>query len=93
MSTNMTSFEIILNYNFRMSFENFIDDKIKFLFARDNVKQISQFIIIFKANFFIAQKRQIKYINIYTKSKIYEIDFYVMLNDKNIRIRRNKKFE
>ena len=49
--------------------------------------------IIFKTDLIIAQKRQIKYKNIHMKLKNYEIDFYVMLNDKNIRTRRNKKFE
>ena len=89
----MTSFEMILNYNFRILFENSFDDKIKFMFAKNNVKNMSQFMNIFKTNLIIAQKQQIKYKNIYTKSKNYEIDFYVMLNDQKIRIRRNKKFE
>ena len=63
------------------------------MFANNKVKHMSQFMILFKRNLIIIQKRQIKYKNSHTKSKIYKINFYVMLNDKSIRIRRNKKFE
>ena len=76
-----------------MSFENFVDERIKFMFAKKNVKHMSQFMIIFKSNLIIAQKHQIKYKNIHIKSKNYEIDFYVMLNEKNIHIKRNKKLK
>ena len=92
-STNMTSFETILNYNFEMSFENFLDEKIKFIFARNNAEHMSKFMNILKTNLIIAQKRQIKYKNIHTKSKSYEVDFYIILNDKNIRTRHNKNLE
>ena len=91
--TNMTSFETNLNYYFRMSYEIFFDERIKFTFVINNVKHMSQFIIVLKTNLIVAQKQQIKYKNIHIKSKSFEIDFYVMLNEKNIQTKRNKKFE
>ena len=89
----MTSFEAVLNYHSRMSFENFIDDRIKFMFAKKNVKHMSQLMIVFKSNLITAQESQIKYKNIHIKSKSYEIDSYVMLNEKNIQTKRNKKLK
>ena len=86
-------FETIFDYHFRMLFENFIDNRIKFIFAKKNVKHISQFMIVLKSNLINAQKYQIKYKNAHIKSKQHEKFFYMIFNEKNIQTKRNKKLK
>ena len=89
----MTSFETNLNYHSRMSYENFLDERIKFTSVMKNAKHMSQLMIVLKFNLITAQKQQIKYKNIHIKSKSFETNFYIMLNEKNIQTKRNKKLK
>lgn len=53
----MTLFEINMNYHSRISFENFFDERIKFIFARNNVKHMSELMFVFEFNLFAAQNQ------------------------------------
>ena len=92
-STQMFSFEIIQRYILKMSFENSANVKIKFKSVNEFVKELTKLLNVFKTNLIHAQKQQIKYKNVRTKKANFEIKSYVNVNDKNIRIKRNKKFE
>ena len=78
-----------------MFFEKFANFKIKSKFVKKQVEKFAKFLKSFKINLTYAQKQQIKYKNTKTKNvkNIFKIDKYVNVNDKNIRIKRNKKFE
>ena len=92
-STQMSSFEIMQKYISRMSFENFANFKIKFKSVNEHVKELTELLNVLKTNLIHAQKQQIKYKNVKIKKANFKIENYVNVNDKNIRIKRNKKLE
>ena len=92
-STQMSSFEVMQKYISRMSFENSANFKAKFKFANEHVKKLTKLLNVLKTNLTHAQKQQIKYKNARTKKANFEVESYVNVNDKNIRIKRNKKLE
>ena len=49
--------------------------------------------IVFKERLHNSQKYQIKYKNVYIKIMKFQIKDYVHLNEKNIRIKHNKKLK
>ena len=91
----LSSFEIMQNYISRMFFEKFANFKIKSKFVKKHAEEFAKLLKVFKINLIHAQKQQIKYKNTRTKNvkNVFKIDNYVNVNDKNIRIKRNKKFE
>ena len=91
--TNMTLFEANQNYHSRMFFENNQNKKIKSMFAKDNVKHLQILLNVLKVNLMKTQIKQTHYQNECIMFKQYVIETYVMLNDKNIRIKRNKKLK
>ena len=93
--TRLSSFEIMQNYISRMSFEKFANFKVKSKFVKKHVEEFAKFLKIFKINLIHTQEQQIKYKNARTKDvkDIFKVDNYVNVNDKNIRIKRNKKLE
>ena len=76
-----------------MFFKKFANFKIKLKFAKKNVEKLIALMKILKINLIYAQKQQIKYKNVKTKSKKFDVEIYVNVNDKNIRIKRNKKLK
>ena len=92
-STQMSSFEVMQKYTSRMSFENSANFKVKFKFVNEHVKKLTKLLNVLKTNLTHAQKQQIKYKNARTKKANFEVESYVNVNDKNIRIKRNKKLE
>jgi len=89
----MNSFEIMQKYIFRMSFQNFMNFKTKSNSNQKHVIEFQQLMNIFKKNLRHSQKQQKRFKNSHTKIKKYVEKNYVNFNDKNIRIKRNKKFE
>ena len=89
----MSSFETMQKYISRMSFEKFANFKIKSKFAKKHVEKLIELMKILKINLAQTQKQQIKYKNAKTKIKNFDVKNYVNVNDKNIRIKRNKKLE
>ena len=91
----LSSFKIMQNYISKMSFEKLTKFKIKSKFVKKHVENFVKLFKIFKINLIHAQKQQIKYKNAKTKNvkNIFKVDNYVNVNDKNIRIKCNKKFE
>ena len=91
----LSSFEIMQNYISKMFFEKFANFKVKSKFVKEHVEKFAEFLKIFKINLIHAQEQQIKYKDARTKNvkNIFKIDSYVNINDKNIRTKRNKKFE
>ena len=88
--TNFFWFEIMLKYSSRMFFENIWYKKIKSKFAKKLVEHLIKLFRILKINLLITQTQQIMYKNEHTKFMSYKIENYVNLNDKNIKIKRNK---
>ena len=91
--TQMSFFETMQKYISKMSFEKFANFKIKSKFAKKHVEKLIELIKILKINLTFAQKQQIKYKNAKTKIKRFYVKNYVNVNNKNIRIKRNKKLE
>ena len=91
--TQMSSFETMQRYTFRMFFEKFANFKTKSKFAKEHVEKLIALMKILKINLTHAQKQQIKYKNAKTKSKKFDVKDYVNVNDKNIRIKRNRKLK
>ena len=91
--TQMSFFVTIQKYISKMFFEKFANFKTKSKFAKKHVEKLIELIKILKINLTYAQKQQIKYKNVKTKIKRFYVKNYVNVNDKNIRIKRNKKFE
>ena len=91
----LSSFEIVQKYILKMFFEKFANFKIKSKFVKKHVEKFVKLFKIFKINLIHAQKQQIKYKNARMKNvkNIFKMNNYVNVNDKNIRIKRNKKFE
>ena len=52
------------------------------MFAMKNIKHIIQFMTIFKTNFIVVQKQQIKYKNTHTKSKNMKLIFILYFMTK-----------
>ena len=93
-SIQMFSFEIMQKYISRMSFENFVNFKVKSKSVNDHVKYLTKLLNVFKINLIHVQKLQIKYKNAKTLTKKnFKIKSFVNFNIKNIRIKRNRKFE
>ena len=93
VSTSMIFFETNQNYHSRMFFENNQNFKIKLKFAKNNVKHLQKLLNVLRANLIDAQVKQAKYQDKRTLFKKYFVRQYVMLNEKNIRIKRNKKLK
>ena len=91
--TKMSSFEIMQKYTSKMIFEKFVNFKIKFKFLKKHVEKLIELIKILKTNLTYAQKQQIKYKNVKIKLKHFDVNNYVNVNDKKIRIKRNKKLK
>ena len=91
--TSMILFETNQNYHFRMFFENNQNLKVKSKFAKNNVKHLQKLLNVFRVNLIDAQVKQAKYQDKRTLFKKYFVRQYVMLNEKNIRIKRNKKLK
>ena len=89
----MSSFETMQKYTFKIFFEKFANFKTKSKFAKKHVEKLIALMKILKINLTHAQKQQIKYKNAKTKSKKFDVKNYVNVNDKNIRIKRNKKLK
>ena len=80
-------------YTSRIFFEKFANFKVKSKFAKKHVKELIASLKILKINLTHARKQQIKYKNARTKLKNFDVKSYVNVNDKNIRIKRNKKLK
>ena len=91
--TRMSSFEIMQKYTLKMFFEKFANFKIKIKFVKKHVEKLIELIKILKTNLTHVQKQQIKYKNVKIKLKHFDVNNYVNVNDKNIRIKRNKKLK
>ena len=91
--TNMTFFEINQDYHSRIFFENNQNKKVKSMFAKDNAKHLQNLLNVLKVNLMKIQIKQTHYQNKRIMFKQYIIKTYIMLNDKNIRIKRNKKLK
>ena len=91
--TQMSSFETMQKYTSRMFFEKFANFKIKSKFAKKHVEKLIELMKILKVNLTHAQKQQVKYKNAKTKLKNFDVKSYVNVNEKNIRIKRNKKLK
>ena len=76
-----------------MLFENSANFKIKSKFVAKHAKELQKLLKVLKSNLVHAQKQQVKYKDARTKSMKLKMSNYVNVNDKNIRIKRNKKFE
>ena len=76
-----------------MFFENNQNLKIKSKFAKNNVKHLQKLFNVFWINLMNAQVKQTKYQNKRTLFKKCFVKQYIMLNEKNIRIKRNKKLK
>ena len=92
-STNMTLFETNQDYHSRMFFENNQDKRIKSMFAKNNAKHLQNLLNVLKVNLMKTQIKQAHYQNERIMFKQYIIETYVMFNDKNINIKRNKKLK
>ena len=91
--TQMSSFKTMQKYISKIFFEKFANFKIKSKFAKKHVEKLIALMIILKINLTYAQKQQIKYKNAKIKLKNFDVKIYVNVNDKNIRIKRNKKLK
>ena len=91
--TQISSFETMQKYISKISFEKFANFKIKSKSAKKHVEELIELMRILKINLAQTQKQQIKYKNAKTKIKNFDVKSYVNVNDKNIRIKRNKKLE
>ena len=90
----MSSFEIMLSYSSRMSFENSIDERRKFKSAMKHAKNLKELMIVLKKELSDAQVKQVKYKNRHIKViEKHSLSDFVYLNEKNIRIKRNKKLK
>ena len=49
--------------------------------------------IVLKKRLYDLQKHQAKYKNVRTKVMKFQIKYYIHLNEKNIRIKRNRKLK
>ena len=76
-----------------MFFEDNQNLKAKSKFARDNAKHLQKLLNVLRINLIDVQVKQAKYQDKRTLFKKYFVRQYVMLNEKNIRIKRNKKLE
>ena len=76
-----------------MSFENSTNFKIKSKFVAKHAKEFQKLLKVLKSNLAHAQKQQVKYKDARTKSMKLKVSSYMNVNDKNIRTKRNKKFE
>ena len=83
----------MLKYSSRMFFEKNWNKKIKSKFAKKQIEHLIELFRILKNNLFATQTQQIMYKNEHTKFMSYKIENYVNLNDKNIKIKRNKKLK
>ena len=70
-----------------------MNDRVKLKFVKQHVKELNQLIIVFKKRLHDSQKYQIKYKNVRIKAIKFQIKDYVHLNEKNIRIKRNRKLK
>ena len=91
--TQMSSFETMQKYTFRIFFENFANFKVKFIFVKKYVEKLIELMKILKINLVYVQKQQIKYKNAKIKLINFDVNNYVNVNVKNIRIKRNKKLK
>ena len=91
--THISFFKTMQKYISKMSFEEFANFKTKSKFAKKHVEKLIELMKILKINLAQTQKQQIKYKNAKTKIKNFDVKNYVNVNDKNIRIKRNKKLE
>ena len=91
--TQMSSFETMQEYTSKMFFEKSANFKIKSKFVKKHVEKLIELMKILKINLIYAQKQQIKYKNAKIKLKHFDVNNYVNVNVKNIRIKRNKKLK
>ena len=91
--TQMSSFETMQKYTSRMFFEKSANFKAKSKSAKKHVEKLIELMKVLKVNLAHAQKQQVKYKNAKTKLKNFDVKSYVNVNEKNIRIKRNKKLE
>ena len=91
--TKMSSFEVMQRYTSRMFFEESINFKITSKSIKKHVEKLIELIKILKTNLTHVQKQQFKYKNVKIKLKHFDVNSYVNVNDKNIRIKRNKKLK
>ena len=91
--TQMSSFETMQRYTSRMFFENSANFKVKSKSVKKHVEELIELMKVLKVNLIYAQKQQIKYKNAKIKLKNFEVNSYVNVNFKNIRIKRNKKLK
>ena len=89
----MSSFETMQKYTLKIFFENSANFKAKFKFVKKHVEKLIELIKILKINLVYAQKQQIKYKNAKIKLMNFDVNSYVNVNVKNIRIKRNKKLK
>ena len=91
--TDISPFEIMLGYSLRMFFEKTWDKKVKFKSAKEHAEHLIELLRVLKDNLLVAQQQQTMYKNERTKSMSYNVENYVNLNGKNIKIKRNKKLK
>ena len=70
-----------------------MNDRVKSKFVKQHVKELDQLIIVLKERLHDSQKHQVKYKNARTKVMKFQVEDYVHLNKKNIRIKRNRKLK
>ena len=92
--TKISSFEVMLDYLSRMSWEDFIDKRSRFKSIMKHAENLKKLMIMLKVELHNAQAIQTKYKNKHIKViDKYNVSDMIYLNDKNIRIKRNKKLE
>ena len=91
--TKMSFFEIMLEYSSKMTWKDFMNDWIKSKSAKQHVKELNQLMIVLKKRLHDSQKHQVKYKNVRIKVIKFQVKNYVHLNEKNIRIKRNRKLK
>ena len=92
-SIDYSSFEINLSFFSRMNFEKFFDFRIKSMLIKQHVVHFNKFIEIFQKILNHVQVKQKKYVDVRMKFMKYVINDHVWLRNKNIRTKRNRKFE
>ena len=91
--TKILFFKVMLENSSKMTWKIFINNWIKLKSAKYHVKELNQLIIIFKKRLHDSQNYQVKYKNARIKVIKFQVENYVYLNEKNIRIKRNRKLK
>ena len=70
-----------------------MNERVKSKFAKQHAKELNQLMTVFKKRLHNSQKHQTKYKDARIKAMKFQVKNYIHLNEKNIRIKRNKKLK